>query len=219
MKNQIFAYMRISTNKITQKTDRQESTIKAYSNENGFEIDKWYSDVITGATNADNRPDYSNLKAVLRDGDILIICDIDRLGRNADDVIRELKELKALGIRVIALDVPYMNDWEKALDNSLYDMIIDIFITLKAHMAQQEKEKNHERIKQGLKATKEKGTKLGRPSSDVPESFIKEYDKFINGGYGKMTSVQFSKFIGIGRSTFYKYKNIIETTPINEKNA
>jgi len=42
--------------------------------------------------------------------------------------------LKAYGIRAIALDIPYLNECEKIQDSSIYNMIADIFITLKAHM-------------------------------------------------------------------------------------
>ena len=150
MENKIFAYMRISTNHKTQKTDRQRQAIIEYSICNGFNIDEFVSDIITGGTKADNRPNYHNMKKQLRNGDTLIISDIDRLGRNADDVIVEIKDLQSKGIRVVALDVPFLNDWEKMNDDSLSKMIIDIFVTLKAHMAQQEKEKIHDRVMQGL---------------------------------------------------------------------
>lgn len=33
-----------------------------------------------------------------------------RLGRDADDVIAELMDLKAKGIKVVSLDIPYMNN-------------------------------------------------------------------------------------------------------------
>ena len=42
---------------------------------------------------------------------MLIITDIDRLGRNADDVIMEFKKLKLEGIRVIAFDKLYLIKW------------------------------------------------------------------------------------------------------------
>ena len=71
---------------------------------------------------------------------------LGRLGRNADDVIVEIKDLQSKGVRVVALDVPFPNDWEWMDDDSLSKMIIDIFVTLKAHMAQQEKEKIHDRV-------------------------------------------------------------------------
>lgn len=210
MENKIFAYMRISTNHKTQKTDRQELTLIEYSVRNKFKIDEFVTDVITGGTKANNRPNYHNMKKQLRSGDTLIVTDVDRLGRNADDLIVEIKDLQANGIRVVALDVPFLNDWETMHDDSLSKMIIDIFITLKAHIAQQEKEKIHDRVMQGLDVARAKGKKLGRPATGVPKDFIKEYQKFQSGEYGCISVVQFSKLQGIAVSTFYKYVTILK---------
>lgn len=210
MENKIFSYMRISTNKKTQKVDRQKQTIIEYSVNNNFKIDEFVADVITGGTKADNRPNYHNMKKQLRRGDTLIISDIDRLGRDADDVIVEIKDLQSKGIRVVALDVPFLNDWEKMNDDSLSKMIIDIFVTLKAHIAQQEKEKIHDRVMQGLDVARAKGKKLGRPASGVPKDFIKEYNKLQSGEYGNISVVQFAKLQGIAVSTFYKYVSILK---------
>ena len=210
METKIFAYMRISTNHKSQKIDRQKQAIIEYSVNNGFNIDEFVSDVITGGTKADNRPNYHNMKKQLRNGDTLIISDVDRLGRNADDVIVEIKDLQSKGIRVVALDVPFLNDWEKMNDDSLSKMIIDIFVTLKAHIAQQEKEKIHERVMQGLEVAKAKGKKLGRPPTGVPKEFIKEYNKLQSGEYGNISVVQFVKLQGIAISTFYKYVGILK---------
>ena len=210
MENKIVSYMRISTNKKTQKVDRQQQTIIEYSIRNNFRVDEFVSDVITGGTKADNRPNYHDMKKHLRKGDVLIISDVDRLGRNADDVIMEIKDLQAKGIRVVALDVPFMNDWKMMNDDSLSKMVIDIFICLKAHIAQQEKEKIHDRVMQGLDVARKNGKKLGRPATGVPKNFIKEYNKFQSGEYGNMSVVQFSKLQGIAVSTFYKYVNILK---------
>lgn len=201
----IFAYTRISTTKKTQKHDRQQLTIQNYADENNFTVSEWVNETISGTVAAENRPLYGNMFKHLKSGDILIITDIDRIGRSADDVISELKKLKSIGVRVVALDVPYMNDWNNTNDDSMYNMIIDIVITLKAHMAQQEREKIITRINQGLAAAKEKGQVLGRPKADVPNDFIKEYNKLLNGEYGSMSKVQFAKMLNMGRSTVYKY--------------
>lgn len=200
--------MRISTQKEKQTTDRQRLTLETYAKNNDFEFNELVEERISGAIKAENRPEYNKLKGKLRNDDILIITDIDRLGRNADDVIMEFKQLKSNGIRVIALDTPYLNEWNKVQDSSIYDMISDIFITLKAHIAQQEREKTVNRINQGLEVAKSKGKKLGRPKADLPKEFIKEYIKFKNGEYGKMSVISFAKMIGIGRSTLYKYIKI-----------
>ena len=212
MENKIFCYMRISTNKKTQKVDRQKQTIIEYSVNNSFRVDEFVSDVITGGTKAENRPNYYNMKKQLRKGDTLIISDVDRLGRNADDVIVEIKDLQTKGIRVVALDVPFLNDWEKMNDDSLSKMIIDIFVTLTAHIAQQEKEKIHDRVMQGLDVARAKGKKLGRPATGVPKEFVKEYNKFQSGEYGSISVVQFAKLQGIAVSTFYKYVKILKSS-------
>ena len=206
----IFAYMRISTQKEKQTTDRQRITLEQYATENKFKFDEIAEERISGTIKAEHRPQFNILKEKLRENDILIITDIDRLGRNADDVIMEFKRLKSEGIRIIALDTPYLNEWEKIQDSSIYNMIADIFITLKAHMAQQEKEKTISRINQGLMVARSKGKVLGRPKAELPKDFIKEYKKFKDGGYGDMSALAFAKMLGIGRSTLYKYINIFE---------
>ena len=206
----IFGYMRISTKKESQTTDRQLFTLMKYANKNKFTFDKILQERVSGNVKAENREEYKKLKYMLRKDDILIVTDLDRLGRNADDVIMELKELKVLGVRVIALDMPYMNEWIKVNNDSIYDMIIDIIITIKAHMAQQEREKIISRINQGLDVARENGKKLGRPKVKLPKDFYKEYRKFKNGEYGSMTASNFAKMMGIGRSTLYKYIKILD---------
>ena len=206
----IFGYMRISTQKEKQTTDRQRITLEQYAAENKFKFDEIIEERISGTIKAEHRPQFNILKQKLRENDILIITDIDRLGRNADDVIMEFKKLKSEGIRIIALDTPYLNEWEKIQDSSIYNMIADIFITLKAHMAVQEREKTISRINQGLMVAREKGKTLGRPKAELPKDFIKEYKKFKDGDYGDMSAMSFAKMLGIGRSTLYKYINIFE---------
>ena len=200
--------MRVSTSK--QETDRQEITLKEYGKNNQFEFEKIVKDTISGTTKAETRPEYSLLKEKLREGDYLIVTDLDRLGRDADNTISELKELKLKGVKVLALDIPFMNEWEKASDNSLYNMIIDILITLKAHMAQQEREKIVARINQGLDVARAKGVKLGRKPLKLPDNFSKEYNKYKEGKYGDITAMAFAKTLDIGRSTLYKYIKELE---------
>ncbi|WP_321994646.1 recombinase family protein [Clostridium butyricum] len=201
----IFGYMRISTNKEKQKMDRQRITLEQYARENNFSFNEIVEERISGTIKSESRPGLNMLIHKLRPGDILIITDIDRLGRNADDVIIQFKKLKAEGIRIIALDTPYLNEWDKAQNSSMYNMIADIFITLKAHIAEQEREKTVIRINQGLAAARLKGKKLGRPPVQLPDNFIKEYEKFKSGAYGTMQAKNFAKMLGIGRSTLYKY--------------
>ena len=207
--NKIFAYMRKSTNKKSQKLDRQEYELLKYASKNNFVIDEFFFDIITGETKADDRENYHYMKQCLRSGDTVIVTDIDRIGRNTDDVILEIKDLQMKKVRVVILDIPYMNDWKTIYDESIYKMAIDMFIVIKAHIAQQEKEKIHDRIMQGLDVARKNGKKLGRPATGVPKEFIKEYNKLQSGEYGNISVVQFAKLQGIAVSTFYKYVGIL----------
>jgi len=201
----IAAYMRISTNKDVQKHDRQERAIDDYAKSNKFAIQEWYKDTISGKVKTDSRPGYQYMKSKLKAGDVLIVSDIDRLGRDASNIIVEIKDLQSMGVKIIALDIPYLNDWSNRENDKQYNMIFDIFVTLKAHMAEQEREKTVERINQGLNVAREKGVKLGRPSEGIPAGFIKKYEAFKRGEYGKLTHTEFARSAGIGRSTMYKY--------------
>lgn len=208
----IFGYMRISTNKESQTTNRQRLTLENYARDNNFTFDEIVKERISGNIKVDNRPVYKKLKDKLRKGDTLVITDLDRLGRNADDTILEFKNLKQLGIKVIALDIPYLNKWDKSQDDSMYNMIVDILITLQSHMAEQERIKTVDRINQGLDVARAKGKRLGRPPANLSDDFIKKYEKYLNGDYGSMTKTDFAKMLDIGRSTLYKYINMYENT-------
>jgi DNA invertase Pin-like site-specific DNA recombinase len=193
----IFAYCRISTNKEKQKTDRQIEAVKTYSELNNFKVDEIVEERMSGADI--DRPKYQSLKGKMRSGDILIITDIDRLGRNADQVIVEFKTLKAMGVKVVALDTPYLNQWDTIKQDSLYDMVVDILITLKAHIAQQEREKLKERINQGLDAARSKGKHLGRPPKIIPDNVKKVYKRVQK---GELKKVEAAKLLGISRQHF-----------------
>lgn len=217
MRNLIYGYMRISTTKDTQTTERQKLTLKNYARANGFEFDKLWEEQVSGAVNTENRPIYTDMVRRMGKGDVLVITDLDRLGRNADNIIREMKNLKEYGIKVIALDMPYLCDWNKNQDDSMHAMITDILITLKAHMAQQEREKISERVRQGMAAAKENPNPdkyaIGRrkaETTDEYKAFAKLYKEYLTGKYGKLSKTQLASTLGIGRTTLYKYIDIYE---------
>ena len=52
---------------------------------------------------------------------------------------------------------------------------------------------------------------MGRPPVKISKDFRKEYTKFKNGEYGKMTARNFAKMLGISTVTLYKYIKIINS--------
>jgi len=193
----IFAYCRVSTNKETQKTDRQVLAIQEYSKANNFIIDEIVEEIYSGKDI--DRPKYNVLRDKLRAGDVLLISDIDRLGRNAQQVITECQYYNSQNIKIVALDIPLLNEWDKVNDDSIYKMIIDILITLKAHLAQQEREKLVQRINQGLDVARAQGKQLGRRKQTVDKEVIKVYKRVQS---GELKKVEASKILGISRQHF-----------------
>lgn len=92
----IYGYMRISNQKEKQTTDRQRITLEAYSKESNSIFDDIVEERISGTVKAENREVFDGLKnKTLRKDYILIVTDLNRLGRAADDAIAELKDFKA----------------------------------------------------------------------------------------------------------------------------
>ena len=86
-----YGYHRTSTRE--QHLDRGIAEITGYCESNNLSLEKIYTDQQTGKNF--NRPRYTILKEdVLRPGDELIITEVDRLGRNKADTLKELQHFK-----------------------------------------------------------------------------------------------------------------------------
>lgn len=158
-----YIYQRISTEK--QQLTRQEGAIADYCKANNIEVlpENVYSDIITGKIF--RRDNYLSMKEHLQKDDVLIILDLDRLGRNWDLIKAEWKELTDKGVYIIVVDCPLINvmpdnNGAVSLDRRL---IQELVFTILCYFSQKEVEKVSIRTKEGLKARRERGVTLGRP--------------------------------------------------------
>ena len=95
---QIYGYHRTSTKE--QHLDRGIQEIERYCNEHEMALTNIFTDQETGKNF--NRPRYTVLvEDVLRPGDILIITELDRLGRNKRDTMQQIQRLKEMGVRLM----------------------------------------------------------------------------------------------------------------------
>ena len=202
-----YGYHRTSTKE--QHLDRGVAEITEYCKQNRLELERIYTDQQTGKNF--NRPRYQVLKEdVLRSGDELIITEVDRLGRNKQDTLKELQYFKDNNIRVKILELPTtLMDYSK-LDNSMAQMLMEtvnnMLIELYAAMAQSEIEKKEKRQREGIQAKKDRGewADYGRPVKMSIEEFRKEYQKVI---VGELKPFQLMRQLGLSKSTFYRYIN------------
>src|ERR1700741_528568 len=92
-----YAYLRVSTSCFDQTTDNQRKVILDL----GFSVDKFFSeDGVSGSVAALERPEFYQMMKVCVAGDTVICTMVDRLGRNASDILHTVDEFKRLGIRL-----------------------------------------------------------------------------------------------------------------------
>lgn len=148
-----YAYIRVSST--TQNESRQLSAMKELDiKERDYFIDK------LSGKNLD-RPQYQALKNVLRRDDILYIKELDRLGRNSQDVKNEWQDItQNIGAHIVILDMPLLDT--RQYQNGLERVISSIVLELLSYMAEREREKIIERQSEGIKTAISNGVVFGR---------------------------------------------------------
>jgi DNA invertase Pin-like site-specific DNA recombinase len=191
-----YIYQRISTEK--QSLIRQEGAIADYCKANNIVVpaENVYSDVITGKTI--KRDKYVEMKSKLNKGDILIMLDLDRLGRNWDLIKNEWKALTDKGVYIIIVNCPLINVLPDSSGSVSIDkrLIQEMMFTLLCYVSQKEVEKVSIRTKEALKAKREQGVQLGRPTeySDLAD----EVKSLYADGH---STRQIAERLGISKST------------------
>lgn len=160
-----YQYKRISTNH--QSLARQDVALENYCKENNIVVpeDNIYSDIITGKTT--KRVNYQIMKSKLQKDDVLILLDLDRLGRTWDIIKSEWEELTNMGVYIIIVNCPLINVMPDSKGEISVDkrLIQQMMFTLLCYLSQKEVEKISMRTKEALKAKKEQGVELGRPKT------------------------------------------------------
>lgn len=200
----VYGYHRTSTKE--QHLDRGIQEITQFCKENHYKLEKIYTDQQTGKNFS--RPRYTVLRDdILREGDILIITEVDRLGRNKKDTVEELRILANRNIRVMILEIPTTLQDLSKMDNTMAKMILEtvnhMLIELYAAMAQAEIEKKEKRQREGIEQMKARGEwdNYGRPRVQKP----KNWDEVIKRWRaGEISAVEAMRLTGMKKSSFYK---------------
>lgn len=196
-----YIYQRISTEK--QSLLRQEGAISDYCKANNIEVpeENIFSDVITGKTI--KRENYQQMKAKLQKEDVLIMLDLDRLGRNWDLIKKEWKELTDKGVYIIIVNCPLINVLPDSNGSISIDkrLIQEMMFTLLCYVSQKEVEKVSIRTKEALRAKREQGMKLGR----VPK-LSEEQKAEIKSLRGIKSCKELAEMYGVDVSTISRIK-------------
>lgn len=188
----VYGYSRVSS--AEQHLDRQIEALTAY----GVEDRHIITDKMSGK-NFD-RPGYQTLKTqLLRSGDVLVVKELDRLGRDYEQIKAEWSDLRQMGVDIVVLDMPVLSTADKSdLEKVL---IANIVFELLAYLAEKERIKIKTRQSEGIAVAKAKGVKMGRPKATAPQGFAEEVRKWKS---GKQTATETMKVLGLKKTTFYK---------------
>ena len=182
---ELVGYARVSSREGNQVLDRQLDALRAAGCERIFD------DRGSGAST--ERPGLKECLGYLRRGDVLVVLDLDRLGRLAGELIRLLDELQAKGVGFRAL-------------NAAFDTTTPAgraFLQIQAAFAEMERNVIRQRVREGVAAARARGRKGGRPRLITPERL--RYAQHLMADRSRSIPAICHELGGVPASTLYHY--------------
>ena len=189
-------YARVSSK--GQNLDRQLARAKE------VKADKVFTDKLSGKNT--DRPGLEQMFYYIREGDIVEVISLDRLSRNYDDIQHLVQRLKDKKVKLVVDDLPQTNTGNELVDQFMLDMMVNLM----GFVAQNEREKIHERQRQGISEAKRKGVYKGRPKKYSSESkniegrlvYEKVFKAITSGNY--KSKAQLAREVGLSRQQLYR---------------
>lgn len=182
---ELVGYARVSTREERQVFDRQIDALRAAG------CRRIFDDRGSGAS-AD-RPGLKACLDYLRKGDVLVVLDLDRLGRLAGELIRLVDGLEARGVGFRALNAEF--DTTTPMGRA--------FLQIQAAFAEMERNVIRQRVKEGVAAARARGRKGGRPRRMTPERL--RYAQHLMADKGRSVPSICHELGGVPASTLYHY--------------
>ena len=147
-----------------------------------------------------DRPQYQRLLRRLRQGDVLAVKSIDRLGRNYEEILGQWRMItKEIRAAVAVMDMPLL-DTRQGLDLA-GTLIADIVLQLLSYVAQTEREFIRQRQAEDIAAAKARGVQFGHAKQPMPEGFDALERQWH---LGQISSRAAAARLGISHQTFLR---------------
>ncbi|MBS7577979.1 MULTISPECIES: recombinase family protein [unclassified Enterococcus] len=182
-------YIRVSSKE--QNLNRQIGALK--------DVSKIFSDKVSGKT-----VQCEQLQAMLdylREDDIVVVSELDRLGRNSKDLTDIMNLIQQKGATLEVMNLPSMQGIE---DDNLRRLINNLVIELYKYQAESERKRIKERQAQGIAIAKSQGRFKGRKRkyTEDDEGLQHAFELYEQG----FTEKAIERKTGINRSTFRRYR-------------
>lgn len=191
----IYGYIRVSTEKQTVEVQRYE--INRYCSEQGIEVDAWIEESISGAIKPSARLLGKLILDRIKKGDLILVTEISRLGRNVYMVMSIINHCMLTGAAILPI---WKGEIIKEDSMSVYETFFDII------SAQKERELISRRTKCALAMMKSNGVRLGRPVG-IPrkrklEGKEKEIIRLLS---NEVSKAEVSRRLGVNQSTLSEF--------------
>ena len=194
MQTTVYGYVRVSTK--GQCEDRQMLALRAFP----VEQRNIYMDKLSGKDF--NRPQYQRMLRKLRQGDVLVLKSIDRLGRNYDEILSQWRMItKEKRADIVVLDMPLLDTRQTGRDLT-GTFIADLVLQILSYVAQTERENTRQRQREGIEAARRRGVQFGRPRMELPPDFPRLRDEWEN---KQITSREAARRLHVSQDTFLRW--------------
>ena len=191
----IYGYIRVST--ITQRDDRQWLAME------NFGIPKECIFVDKQSGKDFDRPAYTEMMAAIKPGDTVVVKSLDRLGRNYDEMMKQLDIIiKQKDAAIVVIDLPLLDTRNKYGDDLTAKLISNLVIQVFSYVAETERNMNHQRTMEGLAAARARGVKFGRKPIEKPDGYETLREQWEN---SEISARKAAVALGVSTPTFLKW--------------
>ena len=191
----IYGYIRVST--ITQRDDRQWLAME------NFGIPKECIFVDKQSGKDFDRPAYTEMMAAIKPGDTVVVKSLDRLGRNYDEMMKQLDIItKQKDAAIVVIDLLLLDTRNKYGDDLTAKLISNLVIQVFSYVAETERNMNHQRTMEGLAAARARGVKFGRKPIEKPKGYEALREQWER---KEISARKAAEALGVSTPTFLKW--------------
>ncbi|WP_186672918.1 recombinase family protein [Sporosarcina sp. BP05] len=194
-------YARVSTK--DQNLDRQLESLK--------DVSKIFADKLSGQST--ERPQLKAMLEYIREGDIVVVTELDRLGRINIDITDIMNAIQEKGATLEVLNLPSLKGIQ---DVNLRRLINTLMIEIYKYQAESDRQRIKELQAQGIAIAKKKGKfkggKLKYKENDP--KLLYAFKLYLEGE----TEKDIERITGINRRTFRRYREKYEIYTDEDKN-
>ena len=194
----VYGYIRVSTDK--QDFDNQRHGILDYTQKKKFGHTEFLEETISSRKKLEERQIWHLMNEVLKDGDILVVSELSRLGRSTMEIMTIFKILSEKNIMTHVIKGGFVIGDP---DNKIQSSVLIFAFGLAAEI---ERELISQRTKEALQAKKASGVKLGRPKGSIVKSKLDGKENTIMELLDKNVPVSsIAKILGVARTTMVNF--------------